>query len=158
MLDEKPIFMHFHETLNRINHLLFLMSIDLDLLDHLMKTHEQNALRFVLYLSDLSYDLEDVLIKNSPTPVNSPTTRGGVYFSDKFVYKVRGIIRDLSVVPFLSKTMLGPNTDFGDIKISTQLELDGKMQNLSMFTNLVNSVQSSSQIELHMILVKLETS
>lgn len=134
------------------------MSIDLTLLDRLMKINEQNALQFVLYLNDRTYNLEDVLIKNSPTPVNSPTTRGGVYFSDKFVYKVRGIIRDLSVVPFLSKTMLGPNTDFGDIKISTRLELDGRTQNLSMFTNLINSVQNSSQIELYMILVKLETS
>ena len=38
------------------------------------------------------FPILDVSITNSPTPVNEPTTRGGVYFSDKFAYKMRGII------------------------------------------------------------------
>jgi hypothetical protein len=98
----------------------------------------------------------DVSITNSPTPVNSPTTRGGVYFSDKFAYKIKGVVTDMSVVPLLSKTMLGPNITFDDIKITTQIKLNGKKQNLTLHANLINSVQSSSQIELNMILVNIK--
>ncbi|MNC97770.1 hypothetical protein D3C83_155420 [compost metagenome] len=54
--------------------------------------------------------------------------------------------------------MLGPNTEFREIKITTQIIHDGKKLSLSLFTNLTNSVQSSSKIELNMILVKLESS
>ena len=134
------------------------MSLDLDLLNIVIKTHQENSLNFILHLNNLEYALEDVSIKNSPTPVNAPTTRGGVYFSDKYSYKVKGILRDISVIPFLSKTMLGPNTDFHEIKITTHLILNGKKQNFSLFTNLTNSVQHPSQIELNMILVKIESS
>jgi hypothetical protein len=99
-----------------------------------------------------------VSITNSPTPVTSPTTRGGVYFSDTFAYKIKGIIDDVSIIPALSKTMLGPNTEFGEIKITTQIQSDNKKINLSLFVNLINSVQSLSKIELNMILVRLESS
>lgn len=132
------------------------MSVDLDLLELLMEINEKQSLEYVLHLNDHKYRLSDVSIVNSPTPVNSPTTRGGVYFSDTFAYKIKGIINDLSIVPLLSKTMLGPNTEFREIKITTQIPNNNKKMNLSIFTNLTNSVQSSSQIELNMILVKLE--
>ena len=133
------------------------MSVDPDLLDLLIKIQNEKPLRYTLHLNDLEYPLDEVVIKNSPTPVNSPTTRGGVYFSDKFAYKLRGIVHDLSVVPILSKTMLGPNTDFGEIKITTNLELDGDPKTLSLYTNLTNSVQRSSQIELNLILIRIES-
>jgi len=155
---KEPWIILVHETLNRIMYLLFLMPVDLNLLNSLMKIHEHNILRFSLHLNNQHYDLEDVSITHSPTPVHSPTTRGGVYFSDKFAFKIKGIIQDLSVIPLLSKTMLGPNTDFGEIEISTQLKIDGKKRNLSLFTNLINSVQNPSQVELNMILVKMEIS
>jgi len=122
-----------------------------------MSINEKDSLKFRLHLGDRSYQLTSVMIVNSPTPVNSPTTRGGVYFSDTFAYKIRGTIDDLSVVPLLSKTMLGPNTEFGEIKITTDILKDDKKKLLTLFTNLTNSVQSSSKIELNMILVKLES-
>ena len=122
-----------------------------------MAINTKQSLNYVLHLGDRTYPLSDVSIVNSPTPVNSPTTRGGIYFSDTFAFKIKGIIHDLSVVPLLSKTMLGPNTEFGEIKITTQITNNDKKTNLSIFTNLTNSVQSSSKIELHMILVKLES-
>ena len=131
------------------------MSINLDLLNLLMKIQSKSPLPYVIHIDNLEYKLEDVSILNSPTPVNSPTTRGGVYFSEKFAYKVKGAVKDLSIVPFLSKTMLGPNTEFGEIKITTQIEKNGSKQNLTLFTNLTNSVQTPNQIELHMILVNL---
>ena len=131
------------------------MSVDLGLLESLIKINEYQSLEYVLHLDDRKYPLSDVSIVNSPIPVNSPTTRGGVYFSDTFAYKIRGTIHDLSVVSLLSKTMLGPNTEFGEIKITTQIPNNDKKMNLSIFANLTNSVQSSSKIELNMILVKL---
>lgn len=126
------------------------MSVDLTLLDALMNSTSNS---YSLHLNDREYLLEDVTIMNSPTPVNSPTTRGGVYFSDKFAYKIRGTIKDSSVIPQLTKTMLGPNTEFGEIKITTQAETNSK--NVEIYANLTNSVQNKSGIQLNMIMVKL---
>jgi hypothetical protein len=145
------------ERFNRITLFLFLLSVNLGLLEHLMSINEKEHLEYALHLNGNKYLLSDVSIVNSPTPVNTPTTRGGVYFSDTFAYKIKGIVHDLSIVPLLSKTMLGPNTEFGEIKITTQILKNDKKINLSIFTNLTNSVQSSSKIELNMILIKLES-
>ncbi len=122
-----------------------------------MNIHEKESLEFVLHIEGRDYSLSDVSIVNSPIPVNSPTTRGGVYFSDTFAFKIKGTIYDLSVIPLLSKTMLGPNTEFGEIKITTQIVDHDKKIPLSIFTNLINSVQSPSNIELNMILLRLES-
>ena len=137
--------------------LLLMMSVDLDLLNSLMEIQEKTPLICHLHLNNSRYSLENVSIVNSPVPVNAPTTRGGAYFSDKFAYKIKGIVKDLSIVPLLSKTMLGPNTDFDEIKITTHINLKGEKKNLSLFTNLTNSMQNSSKIELNMILVKLDS-
>jgi hypothetical protein len=101
--------------------------------------------------------MKNVLVSHSPTPVNEPTTRGGVYFSDKFAYKMTGVVHDLSVVPYLTKKMLGPNTEFGELKITAQLSLNGNDTYVEMSTNLTNSVQTPDSIELSMIIVKLES-
>ncbi len=132
------------------------MTVDLDLLENLMKTTQTHSCQFILHLNKKEYVLNNVSISNSPTPVKSPTTRGGVYFSDKFAYKLKGTISDLSVVPLLTKTMLGPNTEFGEIKITTQFETDGQKKDLSIYANLTNSVQGPSKIELNMIIIKLQ--
>ena len=135
-----------------------MLSVDSGLLKSLIVANEKNSPSYILHLNTVSYPLLDVSITNSPTPVTSPTTRGGVYFSDTFAYKIKGKIYDTSIIPALSKMMLGPNTEFGEIQITTQIEGDNKKTNLSLFTNLINSVQSSSKIELNMILVRLESS
>jgi hypothetical protein len=122
-----------------------------------MSVNKKKRLDYTLHISDLWYSLTDVSIVHSPTPVNSPTTRGGVYFSDTYAYKIKGMVHDLSIVPLLSKTMLGPNTEFVEIKITTQIESYNKKINLSLFTNLTNSVQGPSEIELNMILIRLES-
>jgi len=131
--------------------------MNLDLLKILMEFNEENSQEYLLYLNDDTFQITSVSITNSPTPVNEPTTRGGVYFSDKFAYKLKGVIKDLSVVPLLTKKMLGPNTEFAELKITTQIESDGKPMNLEIFTNLTNSVQTPNSIELSMIIVKLES-
>ena len=133
------------------------MSVNLDLLKILMDYNEKNSPQYKLYLNDDIFPITCVSITNSPIPVNKPTTRGGVYFSEKFAYKMKGMIDGLSVVPLLTKKMLGPNTEFVELKISTKIESDGKSMNLEIFTNLTNSIQTPDSIELSMIIVKLES-
>ena len=130
------------------------MGVNLDLLEQLMNTDSDEP--YFLHLDEKDFELREVTIKNSPTPVNSPTTRGGVYFSDKFANKIKGTIKDLSIVPLLTKTMLGPNTDFGEIKITTTLDSNKEKKDITIFANLTNSVQGPSKIELNMIIVNLE--
>ena len=149
--------MHFHETLNRIMNQLFLMSVNQDLLKILMEFNEKNSPEYKFYLHGEVYPIIHVSISNSSIPVNEPTTRGGVYFSDKFAYKMNGTIENLSVIPLLTKKMLGPNTEFGELKTTTQIESNGKLINLEIFTNLTNSVQTPDSIELSMIIIKLES-
>ena len=132
------------------------MSINSDLFENLMNHTVDNPPKFTLHLNDKDYLLVDVSIENSSVPVNEPTTRGGVYFSEKYAYKMKGAIHDLSVVPLLTKKMLGPNTEFGELKISSSIELDGKLTPLEILTNLTNSVQTPDSIELSMIIIKLE--
>ncbi len=132
------------------------MTVDLDLFEELVKANQNNYCRFTLYLNNKEYDLNNVSISNSPTPVKTPTTRGGVYFSNKFAYKLKGTIHDLSIVPLLTKTMLGPNTEFGEIKIETQFETNNQKRDFSIYANLTNSVQGPSQIELNMIIIKIQ--
>jgi hypothetical protein len=130
------------------------MSVNLELLEELMKSTSGGP--FLLSLDGKNFTLENVTIINSPTPVNSPTTRGGVYFSDKFAYKLKGTVNDLSIVPLLTKTMLGPNTEFGEIKVGTTVSSGNQKKDVTIYANLTNSVQGPSKIELNMIIVKLE--
>ncbi len=131
------------------------MSFNVDLLENLMKFTDKNSPKFTLFLNNQTYPISSTSIINSPIPVNEPTTRGGVYFSDKFAFKMKCVIDDLSIVPLLTKKMLGPNTEFGELKITTKIESDGNQMNIEIFTNLTNSVQTPNSIELSMIIVKL---
>jgi predicted heme/steroid binding protein len=133
------------------------MSFNNDLLEKLMDFNEKNSPKFALYVNDEIYDISHASITNSPIPVNEPTTRGGVYFSDKFAYKMKWVVNDLSVVPLLTKKMLGPNTEFGELKITTDIEIDGKLTPIEISANLTNSVQTPNSIELSLIIVKLES-
>ncbi len=132
------------------------MPFNEDLLEQLIKFNKTSSPRFTLYIDDAAYDVASTVITNSPIPVNEPTTRGGVYFSGKFAYKMKSVVEDLSVVPLLTKKMLGPNTEFGKLRITTQIESDGKSLDVQIFTNLINSVQTFASVELSMIIVKLD--
>ena len=132
------------------------MSINSDLLDILM-TSGTNSSKYEIQINEILFPITDVLITHSPTPVNEPTTRGGVYFSDKFAYKMKGVIKDLSIIPLLTEKMLGPNTEFGELKITTQINHDGTTLDLELFTNLTNSVQTPDSVELSMIILKLNS-
>jgi len=131
------------------------VSVNPNLLKILIDSNNDNSLEYTLHLNERFFHLSHVSITHSPTPVNKPTTRGGVYFSDKFAYKMKGEIKDLSVISLLTNNMLGPNTEFGKLKITTEIELDGKKTCIEIFTNLTNSVQTPDSIELSMIIIKL---
>jgi hypothetical protein len=133
------------------------MSVDQGLLEILTTYSNENSLECHLYLNETIFELSDVSITHSSTPVNEPTTRGGVYFSDKFAYKMKGEIKDLSVIPLLTNKMLGPNTEFGELRITAKVEFKGEKMNIEIFTNLTNSVQTPNSIELSMIIIKLNT-
>ena len=132
------------------------MSVNEDSFQSLIDFSNLADSEFILTVDDVKYLLTDVAIANSPTPVNKPTTRGGVYFSDKFAYKMKGTIQDLEVVPLLTKKMLGPNTEFKGLKITAKTKSDGSVV-FELIANLTNSVQSPDSIQLNMIIVDLKT-
>ena len=68
-----------------------------------MKYSTEYSPQFTLHLNDALYDILSVTIENSSIPVNEPTTRGGVYFSEKFAYKMKGNIEDLTIIPSINK-------------------------------------------------------
>ncbi|MGB0856145.1 MAG: hypothetical protein ACPGQP_03895 [Nitrosopumilus sp.] len=134
------------------------MSVNFDLLKELMQCVQENTCQYTLCLNNMEYPLFDVSIMHAPTPVNEPTTRGGVYFSEKSAYKMKGVINDTSIVPLLTKKMLGPNTEFGELMITTQIKSNGISKFVEIFTNLTNSIQTPNSIELSMIIIKLKFS
>lgn len=131
-------------------------SFDEQLLNSLIQLQKKKPLKFTVYVGSQSFALNDASIEKSSTPVTSPTLRGGVYFSDTYVYKIKGIVNDSTIVPLLSKTMLGPNTEFSDILAKTSAILDSKSTDITLHTNLTNSMQSSSKIGLNLIITKAE--
>ncbi len=131
-------------------------SSDEKLLDSLLQFQEKHRLEYLAQIENKSFVLNDALIEKSSTPVTSPTLRGGVYFSDTYVYKIKGIVSDSTIIPLLSKTMLGPNTEFSDILVKTSAITDSNKADISLHTNLTNSMQSSSKIELTLIIISAE--
>ena len=131
-------------------------SSDEKLLDSLMQFQEKQRLEFSAQIENKSFALNEASIEKSSTPVTSPTLRGGVYFSDTYVYKIKGIVSDSTIIPLLSKTMLGPNTEFSDILVKTSAIIDSNKADISLHTNLTNSMQSSSKIELNLIIISAE--
>ena len=116
------------------------------------------TLDFSLKIDEQKFVLKDVSIKKSTTPVNSPTLRGGVYFSDKIAYKMKATVDDTGIVSKLSKFMLGPNTDYHPLEILTSISENDAKKTVSIKAYLTNSMQSSSHVELNLIVVNSEFS
>lgn len=132
------------------------MSVDEKLLELLLSLQKDEKLEFSLQIDKKDYVLDEATIVKSPTPVHRPTKRGGVYFSNTYEYKIKGKIHDSTIIPLLSKTMLGPNTEFSEILIKTDILENSKKTNISLYTNLTNSMQSKSKIELNLVIVRVE--
>ena len=116
---------------------------------------QHNKLDYTLHLDTKSYQLSDVSITKSATPLTRPNMRGGVYFSDTFHYRIKATVDDTNIIQFLSKAMLGPNTEFKNLKITSSLKKDMGTKNISILTNLTNTMQSSSKVELNMVIVEI---
>ena len=132
------------------------MPLDENLILKLIEIQKSTKLDFILRLASATFFLENVVISKSLTPVNRPTNRGGVYFSDTFVFKIKTTVSDLSLAPLLSQSMLGPNPDFQDLEITTKAKINNSLKNVKLFGHLTNSMQSSSLIELNMNIIRIE--
>jgi len=127
------------------------MEIDEKILSKLI---EANDIKYSLYLDGKEYHLEQVNMVKSSIPVRKPTTRGGVYFSDTTAYKIKATTNNLSLIPLISKVMLGPNTDFKPLEIKASLNVDGKSRDIIITTHLTNTMNSSTKLELNLIVDK----
>jgi hypothetical protein len=127
------------------------MEIDEEILSKLIATHD---IKYDLFFDDRKYPLENVNIVKSSVPVRRPTTRGGVYFSDTMAYKIKATTNDMSLIPWISKVMLGPNTDFKPLVIKTNLNIDEKTYRITLVTHLTNTMNSNTKLELHLIIDK----
>lgn len=130
------------------------MSIDKDALFGLIE--ESNPRTFEMRINDRAYVVDAIKMIYSETPVNKPTVRGGVYFSDKMGFKIKAQISDKDLSSVLSKTMLGPNTDFEKIQFLTTIQQDGTKKNLKISANLTNYVQRESGLELNLMVVETD--
>jgi len=130
--------------------------LDENILLKIIEIQKSTNLDFVLCFASDTFLLENVVISKSSTPVNRPTNRGGVYFSDTFVFKIRATVSELSLAPLLSQSMLGPNPDFQDLEITTKAKIDNSLKNVKLFAHLTNSMQSSSIIELNMNIIRIQ--
>jgi hypothetical protein len=129
------------------------MAIDEKLMHEIIHLHESKKLKFTLNITRKSFPLSNVKISNSSTPLSKPNVRGGVYFSDTSVFKIVGTTEDLSLLPLLSKSMLGPNSQFQELEIVTTIPQNNPSKNVCIFANLTNSMQTSAHLELSMNIV-----
>ncbi|WKT57405.1 hypothetical protein QVH35_08370 [Candidatus Nitrosotenuis chungbukensis] len=119
---------------------------------------QQNKLRFTMSVGGANYPVESLDIAHMQTPVTKPTMRGGVYFSNLKEYKIRAKFSDAALSSVLSKTMLGPNTDFERIEFLTGVESGGTKKQATLFANLTNYVQRGGGLELNLVVVGAELS
>ena len=117
----------------------------------ILKMQAEQTLDFKLIIDKNEFDIIDLTIKNETTPVSKPTKRGGVYFSDATIYKINAVINDLNVSKYLTRAMLGPNTEFQDIIIQPINKKNKHNTDFKIITNLTSSKQSSNKIELNLM-------
>ena len=128
------------------------MGIDGNILFKLAE--HQNQGPCTMKIGDVPYKVDSIELTYSEVPVTKPTTRGGVYFSDKMVFKVKAKISNFAVANVLSKTMLGPNQDFEKIRLLTNVTVDTNKKELVIFANLTNYVQKRSGLELNLVVIE----
>lgn len=119
---------------------------------------QQSKLDFTMLVGGLEYQVESFDVMQSQTPVTKPTMRGGVYFSNLKEFKIKAKFSGTALSAILSKTMLGPNTDFEKIKFLTSIESDGAKKQLTILANLTNYVQRRNSLELNLVVVGAELS
>ena len=130
------------------------MPIDNDTL--LKLTKEPQIKHGVLKIGDKSYGVDSLAFEYSEVPVTKPTIRGGVYFSDRMMFKIKAKTSDLQMAKTLSKTMLGPNHEFEQIQILTGIEMYSNKKQLKIIANLINYVQKNTGLEMNLVVIDTE--
>ena len=115
----------------------------------LQKIVKENNSRFRMIVGDKSFTISEIKIFQTDNPITEPTTRGGVYFAELNEIKVQATILDTSISKYLSNAMLGPNKDFLDIILESNIQ---NKQKISLVVNLTNSMQDSSKTVLYLTL------
>ena len=113
----------------------------------LQKIVEKHNSDFKIFIENESFLVDKIKMSQTDNPITKPTTRGGVYFAEMKEWKIEATIFDITISKHLSKAMLGPNKDFLDIILTTNIE---KNQKLSLVTNLKNSMQNAKKIILYL--------
>ena len=115
----------------------------------LQKIVEKYSSDFKIFIENESFLVDKIKMSQTDNPITKPTTRGGVYFAEMKEWRVEATIFDTVISKHLSKAMLGPNKNFLDIILSTNIENN---QKLSLVTNLKNSMQNAEKIILYLTL------
>jgi hypothetical protein len=97
-----------------------------------------------------TYVADSIRIAESETPVNRPTSRGGVYFAGKTEFRAKVQVSDLRILTVLSGAMLGPNTDFEKILLTVCVTGSEK---INLVANLASYVQKKSGLELNLVII-----
>lgn len=119
-----------------------------DLIEELINAMGSEDLKFKIAIKEKSFPCDKVSIVKATTPVTKRTERGGVYFSDVEIFRIKAQIKDKEFIPLISKVMLGPNTEFADIQVTTSAKIQGKQSQICFHTNLTNSMENLSFVEL----------
>ena len=115
----------------------------------LQKIVQENSSNFEMIIEDNVFEVSNIDIFQTDNPITEPTTRGGVYYAEMKELKVQATILDTTISKYLSKAMLGPNKDFLDIILRTKNDADDE---ISLITNLTNSMQDATKIILYLTL------
>ena len=110
---------------------------------------QENSSSFEMVIENNMFEIDEIDIFQTDNPITEPTTRGGVYFAEMKEIKIQATILDTTVSKYLSKAMLGPNKEFLDIILKSNIIGGGK---ISLITNLTNSMQNSSKVILYLTL------
>jgi hypothetical protein len=122
----------------------------MDVDSNVMSLLVNRQLDLILNVNGVSYSVS-ATITLSDVPVRRPTMRGGVYYTDKSVFKIKAFAKDGSISKLLSQTMLGPNADFEKIEFLAPAE------QVRIFANLTNYVQKNTGLELNLVVVGTES-
>jgi len=129
------------------------MNVNEELMNSIIENPTSQKLSYILEIQNKFYPLQNVLVSKSDTPLRKPASRGGVYHSDVYSFKISAVIDDLSIESLLTNAMLGPNTEFEDLKINTKLQINNSLKNIVIIANLTNRMQSGSKIQLTMMII-----
>ena len=100
-----------------------------------LRTLEGAEASYDMMLEDKRYELYDVRLFETTTPVRERASRGNVYTEDRRSYRMEAGV-NMAACSLLSRTMLGPSSRFGGLHIrarvgSNTVNMEGGLLNMS---------------------------